>query len=59
MQDPKGGMTWGPGHMSQAFYVHGIQSALKMARHSVDYDQMPWTFQDGLFRDGSDFKYSV
>ena len=44
--------------MSQAFYVCGIQLALKMARRSVDYDQMPWTVQDRIFRDGSDFKSS-
>lgn len=40
--------------MSRAFYACGIQPALKKARCSVDYDQMPRTFQDGLFGDGSD-----
>lgn len=38
---PRGGMAGGRG-MSRAFYVCGIQSALKMARRSVDLDQMPW-----------------
>lgn len=45
--------------MSRAFYVCGSQSALKMAGRSVDYDQMPWTSQDELFGDGSDFKYPI
>lgn len=45
--------------MSRAFHVRGSQSALKMARLSVDYDQMLWTFQDELLRDGSDFKYPI
>lgn len=58
MRDPGGGGLGGRG-MSRAFYVCGIQSALKKAGCSVDYDQMPWIFQDQLFGDGSDFKYSI
>lgn len=56
--DPRREMTRGRG-MSQTFYVCGIQPALKKARRSVDCDQMPWSFQDGLFGNGSDFSSSI
>lgn len=56
---PERGEGLGGQGMSRAFHVRGSQSALKMARLSVDYDQMLWTFQDELLRDGSDFKCPI
>lgn len=52
---PETGDDLGAGACHGAFYVR----ALKMAGRSVDYDQMPQTFWDGLFQDGSHFKYAI